>query len=73
MGVGGAIGNYLFTETLPLCRWRNIWNFYQYKTQKMALALDGMEDWERAIARLKKCGKQLGRSIKVPLRGRGEN
>ncbi|MEG3899714.1 MULTISPECIES: hypothetical protein [unclassified Microcoleus] len=40
MGVGSAIGNYLFTQTLPLCRLRNTWNFYQYKTQKMAIALD---------------------------------
>jgi hypothetical protein len=44
MGVGGAIANYLFTQTLPLCRLRNIWNFYHYKTQKMDLALDGMAD-----------------------------
>jgi hypothetical protein len=44
MGVGGAIANYLFTQTLPLCGLRNIWNFYQYKTQKMDLALDGMAD-----------------------------
>jgi len=44
MGVGGAIVNYLFTQTLPLFRLRNIWNFYQYKTQKMDLALDGMAD-----------------------------
>jgi hypothetical protein len=40
MGVGGAIANYLFTQTLPLCRLLNIWNFYQYKTKKMDLALD---------------------------------
>jgi hypothetical protein len=44
MGVGGAIVNYLFTPTLRLCGLRNTWDFYQYKTQKMDLALDGMAD-----------------------------